>query len=408
MMSVRIKYVESPSNNGGEGELYYQVGRGRNLRLIESGLKLHANEWDKGHRKVMMTNSTPERRPYLESVNRALELDVNRITRIVVELDSAGEECTANNVLRVFCDYKSYYSLGSFPSRLIEELRHCGRIRTAETYAMAVRSYMRFLEKLGFSHPEECAIDNISSELMTVYEAWLRQRLLTANTISFYMRILRAIYNKAVERGGIADGKPFRHVYTGVDKTVKRALPLGTIRRIKKLDLTGLPQHDYARDMFMLSFYLRGMSFVDMAFLRKSDLRGGRVVYRRRKTGQLLAIAWTPEMQALLDKYPENSSDYLLPIIRRKGTNERCTYRNVGYNINHNLKRVALMAGIDVPLTLYVARHSWATAAKSKGVPLSVISEGLGHDSEATTRIYLASLETSVIDRANSLILASL
>ena len=110
-------------------------------------------------------------------------------------------------------------------------------------------------------------------------------------------------------------------------------------------------------------------------------------------------------MQMILDKYSENKSDYLLPIIRNSGLNERCTYRNTGYNINHNLKRIAEMVGVTIPLTLYVARHSWASAAKAKGIPLSVISEGMGHDSEATTQIYLASLDTSVVDRANSIIL---
>ena len=160
--------------------------------------------------------------------------------------------------------------------------------------------------------------------------------------------------------------------------------------------------------MFLMSFYLRGMSFIDMAYLRKTDLRNGYVVYRRRKTGQQLTIEWTKEMQMILDKYPENESCYLLPVIRKTVANERNTYRNVGYNINRNLKKIAAMAGIAVPLTLYVARHSWASAAKAKGIPVSVISEGMGHDSEATTQIYLASLDTSVVDRANSIILKSL
>ena len=174
------------------------------------------------------------------------------------------------------------------------------------------------------------------------------------------------------------------------------------------MNLADLPALDYARDMFMISFMLRGMSFVDMAYLRKSDLSNGYIFYRRRKTGQMLTIEWTKEMQRILDKYPENSSDYLLPIIRHRGVNERSAYHNVGYNINHSLKTIGRLIGIKVPLTMYVARHSWASAAKSKGIPISVISECMGHDSETTTRIYLASLDTSVVDKANSLILKSL
>lgn len=201
---------------------------------------------------------------------------------------------------------------------------------------------------------------------------------------------------------------PFRKVYTGVDKTVKRALPLSAIKKIKALDLSLNASLDFARDMFLMSFYLRGMSFVDMAYLKKSDLQDGSVTYRRRKTGQQLIIAWEPEMQMILDKYPENSTDYLLPIITNSANNERSTYRSKGYNINRNLKRIAKMVSVAIPLTLYVARHSWASVAKAKGIPVSVISEGMGHDSEATTQIYLASLDASVVDRANNIILKCL
>ena len=107
---------------------------------------------------------------------------------------------------------------------------------------------------------------------MEAYEAWHRQRGVTPNTISFYIRILRAVYNRAVEKEIIENLNPFRKVYTGVEKTVKRALPLDTIKKIKALELSLTPALEYARDMFLMSFYLRGMSFIDMAFLRKSDL----------------------------------------------------------------------------------------------------------------------------------------
>lgn len=76
-----------------------------------------------------------------------------------------------------------------------------------------------------------------------------------------------------------------------------------------------------------------------------------------------------------------------MPVIRNPGLNEQCSYRNTGYNIIHNLKRIAGMVVMTIPLTLYVARHSWASAAKAKGIPLSIISEGMGHDSEAITQI---------------------
>ena len=88
--------------------------------------------------------------------------------------------------------------------------------------------------------------------------------------------------------------------------------------------------------------------------------------------------------------------------------NERSVVHNLNHSINQRLKRIAEMAGIEIPLTLYVARHSWASAALTKGIPIGVISEGMGHSSEQTTRIYLANLDTSPVDRANALLLRCL
>ena len=285
---------------------------------------------------------------------------------------------------------------------IIVKLKQNGKLRTSETYTSTLKSFRKFRKD------EDIMLDCITSEIMEEYEAWLKSKGLIPNSISFYTRILRAVYNRAVDNDIIENRTPFRKVYTGVDKTVKRALPLHIIKKIIRLELSMTPAVDFARDMFLMSFYLRGMSFIDMAFLKKTDLQNGSVTYRRRKTGQQLIIGWEPEMQLILDKYPENKTDYLLPIITNSEVNERNSYRTKGYNINCNLKKIAAMVGVDVPITLYAARHSWASAAKAKGIPVNVISEGMGHDSEATTRIYLASLDTSVVDRANSIILKGL
>lgn len=213
------------------------------------------------------------------------------------------------------------------------------------------------------------------------------------------------MYNRSVDEGLTEQRFPFRHVYTGIAKTVKRAIPLKDVRRIKVMDLTGEPDLDYARDMFMMSFYTRGMSVIDMAYLRKADLSGGVLSYRRKKTGQRLFIKWEIPMQEIVDKYDTSGSPYLLPVIGKDCDDTRKRYRNKAHLINRKLKEIGFRLGLSVPLTLYVARHCWASIARSRNIPISVISEGLGHDSEKTTQIYLASLDTTVIDKANSLIM---
>lgn len=293
-------------------------------------------------------------------------------------------------------------SLTLFMEDIISGLKQAGKVRTSENYAAALGSFMKYRQG------KDIGLKYITPQIMEEYEAWRQGQGITRNSSSFYMRILRAVYNRAVDEDLITDRRPFRRVYTGVDKTAKRALPINVIRKINRLDLSAAPELDYARDMFMLSFMLRGMSLVDMAFLRKADLVNGHITYCRHKTGQRLSVKWTKEMQSVLAKYPDNPSGYLLPIIGKPGTDGRNAYRKAGNVINYNLKKIGRMVGAGIPLTLYVARHSWATAAKGKGIPVGVIGDCMGHTSEATTRIYLASLDTSAVDRANSLILKNI
>lgn len=289
-----------------------------------------------------------------------------------------------------------------FMEKVIDHLCHVGKFRTSETYAATLRSFRRFRDDRDL---EWCDMD---TELLVAYEAYLRDTGICPNTSSFYLRNLRAVYHRAEEKGLVFHQDPFRHVYTGVDKTVKRGISLKLVKRIKELDLSSVPSLDFARDMFLFSFYTRGMSFVDMAYLKKKDLQYGILSYRRHKTGQLLLVKWEKCMQTLVDKYDTGSSVYLLPIIKSPEGDTRTQYQTAAHKVNRLLKKIGKRLGVPIPLTMYVSRHSWASIAKSKNVPLSVISEGMGHDSENTTRIYLASLDNVAIDKANGMILKSL
>lgn len=410
MASIKVKYRPSKIADQ-EGAIYYQIIHQRKVRQLTTEYRVLPDEWDEG-RSMVTTKQSSKRKSFILSIRERVRWDVERLTRIDRQLDADGLSYTADDVIDEFRSYASKYTLLNFMESLIIKFKQNGKIITSETYRAALNSFRKFLcdtkRQDCPGNEEDIMLDRLTSEIMEAYESWHRQLGNSPNTISFYIRILRAVYHRAVEDDAIENRHPFRHVYTGVDKTVKRAIPLSHVKMIKNIDLSLSLPLDYARDMFLMSFYLRGMSFIDMAFLKKTDLKNGYVIYRRRKTGQSLTIEWTREMQLILDKYPENPTRYLLPIIRTEGLNERCAYRNIGYNINRSLKKIASMVGINIPLTMYVARHSWASAAKAKGIPLSVISEGMGHDSETTTQIYLASLDTSAVDKANSLILKSL
>ena len=397
MTSIKIKFRPS-TVDGKEGGIYFQIIHNRVVRQLNTEYKVFAEEWNAESESIVIKGS---RSNFLLGIQERLSWDATRLKKVVRTLETERHRFTADDVITIFHKLTKESSLFTFMHGVIAQLKQLNKIRTSETYTATLKSFMAFREN------QDVPLDGISSDLMLLYEAHLKAKDVSMNTISFYMRNLRAVYNRAVEKGLTPQNNPFRHVYTGVDKTIKRAIPIKAIKELKELDLSLKPSLDFARDMFMFSFYTRGMSFIDMAYLKKSNLQNGILTYRRRKTGQQLTIKWEKCMEDIVSKYPKNQTDYLLPIIKET-VNERRQYDNALHLVNYHLKDLSSMLKLQRPLTMYVARHSWASAAKANNIPLSVISEGMGHDSETTTQIYLASLETSVVDKANKIILGLL
>ena len=397
MTTVKIKFRPS-TVKGHPGSIVYLITHGRKVRQITTGCRILPEEWYGSQSKVIHFYN--ERTDIIRRVTQKLSHDTKRLDAIIMELSENKSGFTADSVVRKFHETAKECTFSGFMTGVISQLKRLGKVRTAETYTSTLNSFMRF------RNDDEVLPDEINSDMMMEYEAFLKSNGVTMNTISFYMRILRAVYNRAVEKRLTKQSNPFRHVYTGIDKTVKRAITLEAVRRIKELDLRN-PNLDFARDMFLFSFYMRGMSFVDMAYLKRTNLRNGILSYRRCKTGRQMFVKWEMCMQEILDKYQTNETDYLLPIIRMQGR-ERTQYRNMQRFVNNHLKKISTMAGLQMNLTMYVSRHSWASIARSQNIPLSVISEGMGHDSENTTQIYLASLDNSSIDKANEMILKKL
>lgn len=288
----------------------------------------------------------------------------------------------------------------TYAESLIRQLRKMEKPHMANRYTTTLNSLSRYLNQ------HTLPLSAINDTLTRGYEAWLRQQGLCRNSSSFYLRNLRAIYNRAVNEGlAPQSSTPFRQVYTGIDQTCKRALTLNNLQRLRDLNLSKRPRMALARDLFLFSFYTRGMSFIDMAQLTTDNLHGGVLTYCRRKTSQQLHIRWEEKMQQIVSRYHVPGSLYLLPIATGTGETFRQSAKKSYNRINRQLKRLGELLEFPIPLTTYVSRHSWATLAKSQNVSISLISEGLGHNSERTTRIYLASLDTSPIDEANKKII---
>lgn len=400
MATIKIKFRPS-SVPGKEGKIFFQLIHQRVVRQIHTGYCVYPNEIREKPFEILVSASDQTRYVYLEELRKQVVSDLHHLERIVAALQGTQRVFSADQIVALY-RRSSSASFFAFAQTVVEQMGSLDRRRMCEIYRAALRSFRQFCRT------DDLPLGQIDSDLMLAYEAYLKRRGVCMNTSSFYMRNLRAIYNRAVEKELVEQRNPFKHVYTGVDKTLKRAITLDDIRRLRELEFSTDSMSAFARDMFLFSFYTRGMSFVDMAFLRKSDLAHGVLAYRRKKTGQQLVIKWEPEMQSLIERYDTRDSPYLLPIITKQGYDERLQYQNMSHVVNRQLKGIGRLAGIKIPLTMYVARHSWASIARCKHVPLSIISDCMGHDSEATTQIYLSSLDSSAIDQANSLILKSL
>lgn len=394
MATIRVK-LRASSIAGKAGTVYYQVTHKRVIRQITTDIHILPEDWDGKQQglKQPEANAAPHSR---------IQGDIIRLRRIVLDLDASGVSYTAEEVVRRFCKPDHNVMMLAFMQEQIDLLRLCNRLGTAQNYTNTMHRFARFLGR-------DIPIASVTEQLIERFNAGLLQCGVVRNTVSFYMRILRSVYNKAVHNGLVEQTAPFRNVYTGIDRTHKRAVGENVIARFIGLDLSRSAPLSLARDLFLFSFYTRGMAFVDMAYLRREHIRDGRIRYVRRKTGQEIVIRMEPEMQRIIERYACGEHPYVFPILNSENPGEAyAEYRTALTYYNRLLKKLCTLAGIPQRLSFYTARHSWATAARNHQVPVSVISAGMGHTSERTTQIYLTMLENSLIDNANRGILKSL
>lgn len=410
MTSLKVKFRASKVE-GKEGSLMIQIIHDRRVRVLSTGLKIYENEWDYSKGEIVIdtdvasgrigfdkVKSLYDRSLYLNSVKLSLEEKIIRIKTIIMRLQDKGPY----TVSQVAEAYQSD-SLGGFffpfMREQIRKLNDNGQHKTASTYETTMRIFSSYV------NGADLRFEQIDVILIKSFETYLKSKGLVMNSVSFYLRILKAVYNKAVKEGIISQAYPFRGVYTGVAMTIKRAVDETVITELKEMELS--KSLAFSRDLFLFSFYTRGMSFVDVAYLEKTDIIDGVIVYNRRKTGQRLAIKIEPVIQEIIDKYAHRTANlkFLFPIFTSNNPNLK-QYSSAIRLHNYHLRIISEKLHLKVPLTSYVARHTWATIAKKKGIDLRIISDGMGHTSEHTTQIYLASLDRIVLDEANSIVIS--
>lgn len=291
----------------------------------------------------------------------------------------------------------------NFVAAEVEKAKQELRFKIAQNYLTAARSWTKFFGN------EEWHFSDMTTEKLEEYQHWLVGRGLCMNTVSAYMRALRAIYHRAFD----GSGNPFGKVFTGRAKTAKRSISQMELLRLKALPLPPGSSLAFARDIFLFSFYAMGMPFIDIAYLKKSQLWNGRFHYARHKTGQRIEVALQPTMLDIIRRYEQEGSEFVFPILSTLSSDSSPAQLHHLYTVrlrqyNYCLHRLSQMMECAKPLSSYVVRHSWASLAYQHHLDIGLIGKALGHTKSSTTFIYINSLFDKGLAEANRALMSEL
>lgn len=399
--SVRLLLNKGRKLNNGSYPLVFQVIHKRRKKLFYTGYHIKEVAFDEQEEKIIIdsTDSTFSVTD-VAKMNRELRKIRNRIHARIRRLEQTKDSFTVEDILSQYIrkDPKQQFYLLRYIDTQIERKKALKKDGMAAAYKSTRSSLARFLNN------SDIRLSMIDLHFIREYEDFLYGSEVTVNTVSYYLRNLRTLYNQAMVDGFHPRREyPFVKAQTRPAKTVKRALTRENLRSLANLKLKNAPELMFACDLYLFSFYAQGMAFVDIVLLKKSNVCNGILTYSRHKSKQLIRIAVTPQMREIMDRY-ETEGEYIFPILNSQYTSVYKQYRLALGRINRHLKKIAAMIDIKVPLTTYTARHTWATLARECGAPVSVISAALGHTSEEMTRIYLKEFDVSLLDKINSMV----
>ena len=398
--SVKLMLNKSRILNNGSYPLVFQVIHNRRKKLLYTGYRMKEEVFDESEGKIMNGVGSTFTATEVVKMNRELRKMRNQIDIRIRQLERTREEFTVEDILtqNAFGTGKSQFYLLRYINVQIERKQELKKVGMAAAYKSTRSSLAKFIGR------PDVRMSEVDLAFVRRYEDFLYSNGASGNTVSYYLRNLRSLYNQAVTDGYHPRGEyPFAKAQTRPAKTVKRALSRTDMQNLADLNLENEPELEFTRDLYLFSFYAQGMAFVDIVLLKKTDICNGVLTYSRHKSKQLIRIVVTPQMQGVIDKY-NTENEYLFPIISGEYASGYQKYRLALGRINRHLKKIAVVADIKVPLTTYTARHTWATLARDYGAPISVISAGLGHTSEEMTRVYLKDFDVSMLNQVNSIV----
>ena len=396
MASYKVLLFVHKKANAQGYPLMLRVTESRKSRYLSLGIRCHENEWDSESEQP--TKKHPQRHEF----STLIHYKKQQVLKEILAAENAGEMLSAKKIMDRVRKPKTDTSMGvyAFARAYVEKLKAgAGALRTADIYGTTIRA-------LQFFDPKEFYFSDITVSWLEQFETYYRSRGTRDTTITIHLRNVRQLYNQAIEQElALEKDYPFKkYKISKLDKsTQKRALTKQDMLALISFPTQEGSEKRFAQKLFAFSYFLNGINLKDIALLKQSNIQQGRVQFIRAKTKKPFSIKLRPETQAILDEmatYP-NTGGYLFPILSEFHTTERQKLTRivrVNHAVNLSLREIAKECVVDKHITFYVARHSYATVLKRSGVPISQISETMGHASEAITQVYLDSFDEDTLD----------
>lgn len=401
MATVKAVLNKDREKKCGGYSLVIQVIHKRVKRVVYTPYVLHEDEFDVHRQRAVRIPGSSLSYKLIKDINTFIVRRKQEIEDVIETVSLQNKNFVVQDVLGNYRQNQKHKYLIVYIEYLIEQKERMGKMGTARAFRSTLRSLQKFIAN------RELRFSDIDHRFIMEYETFLEMGGAKQNTVCFYLRNLRTIYNLAYNNGIEGEGyNAFQRIRIAQCKTSKRALGRDVINKIATVDLSHDLTLDRARDLFLFSFYARGMPFVDIIYLQKSDIENNTIRYKRQKTKQHMTVAITTPLRHIIEKY-HDSQEFVLPFINDSDHKTLYEKYQAAYTKYHRyLKRLQKYLDVPTPLTMHVARHSWATIAKEQGASVTQISEGLGHTSEKTTAIYLKEFDNSVINKINEQVVA--
>ncbi|MCB0745893.1 MAG: site-specific integrase [Ignavibacteriae bacterium] len=397
MASIKIIQRTKPLGNG-LYPIFLRVTKDRKSRYISLNLSCEKSQWNSS-KSVFRKNYND-----YSQFNDTLDDIQKKAEKIFSNALKDGEDITLDEFHDRFFDFKLDRKLKFLEAfeEYIMELISSNRIGNARFYADSKRSLISFL------NGRNPAFKEITPKLLKEYEVFMRGNGSSDAGIIARMRALRAIYNDGIKKNYVKpEYYPFKTYKLSKFKKTnnKRAINATAIKKIVNLDLKKHPHLIDSRNYFVFSYFTRGMNFYDMMMLKWENIKDGNIQYVRRKTKTAFTIQILEPVKEILEYYrvQKRPTDYVFPILLTKNLTPIQIENRKAKTLKHynkQLKEIATLSGVEEKLTSYVARHSFATNLKQKGVSTDIISEAMGHQNIAITQTYLKELDNKVIDDA--------